>query len=68
MIEIFVYDEVKVFEGIEEAVAWIKEVVQKWLLSDDTEPLTIKLTKNSGRAPPLQVYVSDSVRTKEALG
>lgn len=66
-LEIQIKDEVRVFDSVGEAIAFIKKIIQKVFDSGEEISFQIDVKRESVRAPPIGINVSDKMEVKEAL-
>ena len=69
MLEIHVFDQVKIADNLKEAKRYIMHAVREWYKSDVAEPLKIEVRKIEDRGPPtLSINVNEEVITETAFG
>ena len=68
-LKISVNDQVKIVDGLPQAIEEIQRIIQEWVLVEDQEtPLVITIHKNETRGPPaLGIHVSDLMDIKTLL-
>ena len=68
-IEIKVFEEVIIADGLKKAIVIIMKLFKAWYRSESNSPLNISLKKLEDRGPPtLEIKVTDKVITKSAFG
>ena len=68
-LEVKVRDVIKIFEGLEQALEYICDLIKEWYNSNDERLLEVSLSKKTGIDPPsLSVSVKDSTKLAEAVG
>ena len=67
VIQIQVKDEIRVFDSVGEAVAFIKKIIQKVFDSGEPVSFQVDVKREAVRGPPIGINVNENIITKEAL-
>lgn len=68
MLEIRVFDEIKIVDSLGDAVVVLEKVIQKILASDSDLPVSISIKRVKNNSPPvLGINVTETVVLKDRL-